>query len=158
MSTPVAPRSTADLEGLVGTTLGPTDWHTVDQDRIQAFADVTEDQQWIHVDVERANAGVFGAPIAHGLLTLSLGPRLLADLLSFEGFAHSVNYGYEKVRFPAPLPSGSRVRMSATVVSVDAVQGGAQVTTRCVFEREGSDKPVCVADSVARFLGGADEQ
>src|SRR5664279_6578901 len=109
-STPIKPTSVQDLKDLVGTKLGPTEWHDITQDRINAFADLTGDHQWIHVDPERANASDFGSTIAHGLYSLSIGPRFMEDLMAFDGFAHSLNYGYEKVRFPAPLPVGSRIR------------------------------------------------
>jgi len=146
------PRSVADLTALVGRELGPTRWVEVGQDRVDAFAEVTGDRQWIHLDVERAGASPMGGTIAHGLLTLSLGPAFTEELFSFEGFAHALNYGYEKVRFPAPTPVGSRVRMTATITDVRPVTGGAQVTTTQIFHREGSDKPVCVAESVGRFV------
>ncbi len=149
---PVRPTSVAELQELVGTTLGPTEWHEITQDRINAFADLTGDHQWIHVDPERAGASPFGSTIAHGLYSLSLGPRFTEELMAFDGFAHSLNYGYEKVRFPAPLPVGSRIRMTATIDSVDAVgEGAAQITTVQTFEREGTEKPICVARSVGRF-------
>ncbi len=146
------PGSTADLEGLIGRQLGPTSWVVVDQSKVDSFAETTGDRQWIHVDPERAAAGPAGGTIAHGLLTLSLGPTLTEELFSFEGFAMTLNYGYDKVRFPAPVPVGSRVRMTATVTAVTLVPGGAQVTTTQVFECEGSAKPVCVAESVGRFV------
>jgi acyl dehydratase len=156
---PVRPRSVADLLALRGRELGPTAWLPVTQERIDAFAGATDDRQWIHVDPERAAASPLGTTIAHGLLTLSLGPALVAQLIAFDGFAHSLNYGYDKVRFPAPVPAGSRVRMRATITAVDAVPGGCQVTTTQTIEREGGDKPVCVAASIGRFVeaeGGAD--
>jgi len=146
------PRSAKDLEALVGRELGPTNWVEVGQPRVDAFAEITGDRQWIHVDVERAAAGPMGGTIGHGLLTLALGPTFTEELFSFEGFALTLNYGYEKVRFPAPTPVGSRVRMTATVTDVRRVQGGAQVTTTQVFTVEGSAKPVCVAESVGRFV------
>jgi acyl dehydratase len=148
----VRPTSIADLQALVGQKLGPTEWHDITQERINAFADLTGDHQWIHVDPERANASAFGSTIAHGLYSLSIGPRFMEDLMAFDGFAHSLNYGYEKVRFPAPLPVNSRIRMHAEIVSVDDVgQGAAHIVTKQTFEREGSDKPICVAQSVGRF-------
>ena len=146
------PTSTADLQALIGTELGPTGWWEVTQERIDAFADLTGDHQWIHVDPARAAASPLGSTIAHGLLTLSLGPMLVEELIAFDGFAHSLNYGYAKVRFPSPLPVGSRVRMRATIVAVDPVANGAQVTVTQVFERDGSSKPVCVAESIGRFV------
>jgi acyl dehydratase len=150
------PTSVADLRALEGTELGPTDWLEITQDRIDAFAQVTGDHQWIHVDPERAAASPMGTTIAHGLLTLSLAPAFMEALMAFDGFAHALNYGYEKVRFPAPVPVGSRVRMRATVTEVTDVPGGAQVTTTQTIEVEGADKPVCVAQSVARFYERAD--
>jgi acyl dehydratase len=145
------PASVADLKELVGRELGPTDWVDVPQEKIDAFAEVTGDHQWIHVDPERAAESPMGSTIAHGLLTLSLGPAFMEALMSFEGFAHALNYGYEKVRFPAPVPVGSRLRMRAVVADVSEVTGGAQVTMTQTIEREGGDKPVLVAQAVARF-------
>jgi acyl dehydratase len=150
------PSSVADLRALEGTELGPTEWVQITQDTIDAFAQVTGDHQWIHVDPERAAASPIGSTIAHGLLTLSLAPAFMEALMSFEGFAHALNYGYEKVRFPAPVPVGSRVRMRAQVVDVADVPGGAQVTTTQTIEVEGGEKPVCVAQSVARFYERAE--
>ena len=146
------PTSVGELRELMGVPLGPTDWFEVTQQRVDAFAEITEDRQWIHVDPQRAAVSDLGTTIAHGLLTLSLGPKFLEDLIAFDGFAHSLNYGYEKVRFPAPLPVGSRLRMHATVTAVDDVLGGANMTAALRFEREGSEKPVCVAAAVARFV------
>ena len=149
---PIRPTTIQDLEDLVGTTLGPTEWHDITQQRIDAFAELTGDHQWIHVDPERAAASGFGSTSAHGLYSLSIGPRFMEDLMAFDGFAHSLNYGYDKVRFPAPLPVGSRIRMHAEIVSVDDVGGGsARIVTKQTFEREGSDKPICVAQSVGQF-------
>jgi acyl dehydratase len=145
------PSSVADLRALEGTELGPTAWLEITQDRIDAFADVTGDHQWIHVDPERAAAGPIGSTIAHGLLTLSLAPAFMEQLMAYDGFAHALNYGYDKVRFPAPVPVGSRVRLRATITEVADVPGGAQVTTTQTIEREGGDKPVLVAQAVARF-------
>jgi acyl dehydratase len=152
----VRPSSVADLRALEGTELGPTDWVEVTQAMIDAFAQVTGDHQWIHVDPERAAASPMGSTIAHGLLTLSLAPAFMEALMSYDGFAHALNYGYDKVRFPAPVPVGSRVRMRAAITEVAEVPGGAQVTTTQTIEREGGDKPVCVAQSVARFYERAD--
>lgn len=146
---PIRPTTIDQLRELIGRELGPTDWHEVTQDQIDAFADATGDHQWIHVDPEKAAAGPFGSTIAHGLLTLSLGPAFMAKLIGFGGFAHALNYGYNKVRFPAPVPVGSRVRMRATVESVTETPNGHQVTTNQVLEREGSDKPVLAAQAVA---------
>lgn len=146
------PRSVDELRALVGRELGPTGWVEVDQQLVDAFAAVTGDRQWIHVDVDRAASSWMGGTIAHGLLTLSLGPAFTEELFSFEGFAHALNYGYDKIRFPAPAPVGSKVRMTATITDVTPVDGGAQVTITQVFHVEGSDKPVCVAQSVGRFV------
>lgn len=151
------PANVQELRQLVGVELGPTAWHDVTQHSIDAFADVTGDHQWIHVDADRAAASQFGGTIAHGLYTLSRGPALMAELLAFDAFAHVINYGYEKVRFPAPLPVGSRLRMSATVRSVDDRGAGTAhfvVTQR--FEAEGSDKPTCVAEAAGRVTERVD--
>jgi acyl dehydratase len=143
------------LEEMVGTELGPTEPRTLDQATIDAFADVTGDHQWIHVDRERAAAGPFGATIGHGLFTLSLGPVLMEELIRFQGFAHVLNYGYGKVRFPSPTPVDSRIRMRLGITSVERVPGGgAQLTVSQTFEREGGEKPTCVAESLARIVEG----
>ena len=152
MSGRVFPRSASDLRELVGSVLGPTGWHAVDQRSVDSFAETTEDRQWIHVDPVRAATSSLGGTIVHGLFTLSLGPRFIDELISFDGFAHSLNYGYAKVRFPAPFPVGGRVRMHLAVDTVDEVPGGVQVTTTQTFELEGAQKPVCVAESLARFV------
>jgi acyl dehydratase len=149
---PVRPSTFAELEKLIGQELGPTEWYEITQERIDAFAAVTNDHQWIHVDPERAASSPFGSTIAHGLFSLSLGPQFSYQLIAFDGFAHSLNYGYDKVRFPAPVPVGSRLRMRSTVVSAEQLPGGIQVKTRQVVEREGSDKPVAVAEAVARVV------
>lgn len=150
--TPIRPTTIQDLQDLVGSELGPTEWHDITQERINAFAELTGDHQWIHVDPERASASGFGSTIAHGLYSLSMGPRFMEDLMAFDGFAHSLNYGYEKVRFPAPLPVGSRIRMHARIESVEDVGGGsAHIVTVQTFERDGAAKPICVAQSVGRF-------
>jgi acyl dehydratase len=139
-----------ELRSAEGETLGTSEWHEVTQDAIDAFADVTGDHQWIHVDVERAKDTPFGGTIAHGYYTLSLAPALSAQIVRYEGFAFALNYGLNRVRFPAPLPVGSRVRVTAKLASVEDIPGGAQMTLELTFEREGDDKPVCVAESVAR--------
>ncbi|MFD9679304.1 MaoC family dehydratase [Rhodococcus sp. NPDC059969] len=149
---PVRPSTFAELEKLIGQELGPTEWYDITQERINAFAEATNDHQWIHVDPERAASSALGSTIAHGLFSLSLGPQCSYQLIHFDGFAHSLNYGYDKVRFPAPVPVGSRVRMRATVVSAEQLPGGIQVKMSQVVEREGSDKPVVVAESVARVV------
>ena len=143
-----------ELRAKVGEELGVSDWHEVTQDAINAFADATGDHQWIHVDPERAAQTPWGSTIAHGLYTLSLGPQFTFAMFTIEGFAFGLNYGYNKVRFPAPLPVNSRIRMRATLSSVDDVPGGVQLTVTQAFEREGEEKPVCVAESVARMYTG----
>ncbi|MGO9342282.1 MAG: MaoC family dehydratase [Acidimicrobiales bacterium] len=140
------------LRGLVGKHLGWTDWHQVDQQQVNLFADATGDHQWIHVDPERAANGPFGGPIAHGYLTLSLAPVMLGQLLTVEGMAFGVNYGCNKVRFPSPVKVGSKLRMGAEVASVDDVPGGVQATYVLTIETEGSTKPSCVAEVVYRYL------
>jgi acyl dehydratase len=140
----------ASLKGREGETLAVSEWVLVDQERVNLFADATGDHQWIHVDPERAKAGPYGAPIAHGFLTLSLIPELAAKALKFDDVRMSVNYGLNKVRFPAPVPVGSRVRAHIALKSFEEIQGGAQVTMSVTIEREGGDKPVCVAEPVAR--------
>jgi acyl dehydratase len=143
-----------DLRALQGKTLGPSDWRTITQDDVTTFAGLTGDHQWIHVDVERARReGPFGTTIAHGNLTLSLIDGFRDQLLRATGFVLGVNYGWNKVRFPSPVPTGSRVRASVEVVSVEDVGGGWwQSTQRWTLEREGSLKPACVAESVGRVL------
>ena len=143
-----------DLKGLVGQEIGPTEWREVTQEDIDTFARLSGDDQWIHVDVERAkNESPFGTTVAHGNLTLSLIDGLRRGLIESTGFKLGVNYGWNKVRFPAPVPSGARVRARAEVVEVDDVGGGWwQVVTRFTVEVEGNEKPACVADSVGRAL------
>lgn len=141
----------ADLEPLVGEPLGHSDWITVDQARVNAFAEATEDRQWIHVDPERAKAGPFGRPIAHGFLTLSLIPYFFETGFSVRDTRMVVNYGLNKVRFTAPVPVGSRLRAAFKLLALDDVAGGArQLTVEVSIECEGSAKPVCVAESLAR--------
>ena len=143
-----------ELKSAIGQELGVSDWYEVTQDAINEFAEVTQDFQWIHVDPERAAQTPFGGTIAHGLFTLSLGPKFSYEIMQLEGFAFGLNYGYGKVRFPAPLPVGSKVRMRATLTAVDDVPGGVQITVTQTFEREGGEKPVCVAESLARAYTG----
>ena len=142
-----------DLRGAAGTDLGVSDWHTVSQEQINAFAEATGDHQWIHVDTERAAAGPFGTTIAHGFLTLALTPTLLHEIYEVRGVTMAINYGANRVRFPAPLPSGASVRARARLESVEEVSGGAQVVTHVEVEAEGATKPCCAADLVTRFLG-----
>jgi acyl dehydratase len=137
---------------LVGRELGPTDWLEVDQERIDTFARATDDPQWIHVDPVRAAEGPFGTTIAHGYLTLSLCVPLMSRTLGLTGYRMGINYGVNKVRFPAPLPSGSRIRGRFTVLSVDEVEGGEQGVVLATIEREGGEKPVCVAELVVRMM------
>jgi acyl dehydratase len=144
--------SAAALRDAIGKTLGPSAWLTIDQARIDLFADATDDHQWIHVDVERAKQGPFGAPIAHGYLTLSLVSHFLPQLLVVPTARMGVNYGCNKVRFPAPVPVGSRIRASGEIVSVEDVPGAVQVVVRVTVEIEGGAKPACVVDSVSRFV------
>jgi acyl dehydratase len=139
-----------ELKAAVGTTVGQSDWVSVDQERINTFADATGDHQWIHVDPERAADGPFKTTVAHGYLTLSLIPMFAADVIAVKGARMGINYGLNRVRFPAPLPSGSRVRATFELVSVEEVEGGVQVVTKVVIEREGGEKPVCVAETVSR--------
>ena len=142
------------LRELIGQQLGPSDWHEVTQDQVDAFAQLTGDDQWIHVDVERARRdSPFGTTVAHGNLTLSLIDGFRRDVLQASGFKLGVNYGWNKVRFPAPVPIPSKLRASSEVVSVDEIgDGWWQVVTRFTVEIEGGEKPVCVADSVGRAL------
>ncbi len=137
----------------VGEHLGYSAWHSVTQEQVNKFADATGDHQWIHIDVERAKAGPFGGPIAHGYLTLSLAPILLAQVLQVEGVKMGVNYGTNKVRFPSPVPVGSNLRLGAQLASVEDVPGGKQVTIVATFEVEGAAKPSCVAELVFRYFG-----
>jgi len=140
-----------DLRALVGSELGASSWLEVDQERINAFADATDDRQWIHVDPERAAAGPFGTTIAHGYLTLSLLIPMWAEILEVRSAPTMVNYGLGKVRFPAPVPVGSRLRLTARLAAVEDVAGGVKLTVDAVVEREGGDKPVCVAQPVFNF-------
>jgi acyl dehydratase len=143
----------AELPSLKGQELGTSDWYEVTQEAVNLFADATGDHQWIHVDVERAKKeSPFGGPIAHGFLTLSLIPRFLPQLYTFTGFSMGVNYGLEKVRFPSPVPVGSKLRAKAVIDEVTDIKGGVQVLTTVTFEVEGSPKPACVAASVVRQL------
>jgi acyl dehydratase len=140
----------ADLATRVGQPLGSSDWVVVDQARIQAFADATLDHQWIHLDAERAAAGPFGGTIAHGFLTLSLLPRMFETGFVVDDVRMGVNYGLNRVRFPAPVPSGGRLRGHFKLTAYEALPGGAQLTVEVSVELEGSSKPVCVAESVTR--------
>jgi len=140
------------LKALVGQDLGHSDWHEITQERVDAFADATDDHQWIHVDVERAKAGPFGGTIAHGYLTLSLAPSLIREVLQVDGVRMGVNYGLNKLRFPAPVPVGSKLRVGVRLAAVDDVGGGGvQVTIDATFEVEGGEKPVCAAQILSRY-------
>jgi acyl dehydratase len=139
------------LPGLAGTDLGYTAYRTVTQDQVNLFADATDDHQWIHVDPERAKQGPFGAPIAHGFLTLSLAVPFWTELLDVKGVTTKVNYGLDKVRFPAPVAVGSRVRMTATVAEVVEVRGGYQIAVDQTIEIDGGTKPAVVARGLYRF-------
>jgi acyl dehydratase len=142
------------MKALLGKTIGPSEWRQVTQADIDAFADLTGDHQWIHTDVERAaKESPFGTTIAHGNLTLSLSDGMRMELMSSSGFKLAVNYGWNRVRFPAPVPAGSRIRATAEIAEIDEVEGGwFQVVTRFTVEVEGSEKPSCVADNVGRVL------
>lgn len=140
-----------ELKALTGKDLGHTDWLEIDQGRVNTFADATDDHQWIHVDQERAAEGPFGGTIAHGYLTLALLIPLMTQLLDISGVRMSINYGLDKVRFPAPVPVGAKIRLKGQVASVDEVKGdGVQITIDFTVEIEGSDKPACVARGVYR--------
>ena len=143
--------SLAALRESVGEHLGYSDWHTVTQEQINAFADATGDHQWIHVDPEAAAQGPFGTTIAHGFLTLSLLPMLTMQVLRVDGVRMGVNYGLNKVRFPAPVPSGSVIRAGLRILSAEDIVGGTQVVNEVTIERDGGDKPCCVAQSVVRY-------
>lgn len=140
-----------DLRAAAGEHLGYSDWFVVDQPRVTAFAEATEDRQWIHVDTDRAAQGPFGGTVAHGYLLLSLLPALVGQVYRMAGVRMALNYGLNRVRFPAPVPTGSRVRAGARLVSVeDAADGGVQVAVEVTVEREGGTKPCCVAETLAR--------
>ncbi len=144
----------AELPSLKGQQIGVSEWFEVTQDRVNTFADATDDHQWIHVDPQRATAeSPFGGPIGHGFLTLSLFVPMWSQVLQVTDITMGVNYGLNKVRFPAPVPVGSRIRLVATLLDVEEVKGGVQLTVSGVVEREGSDKPVCVLESLTRLYG-----
>ena len=144
----------AELPSLKGQLLGVSEWFEITQQRVNTFADATDDHQWIHVDVERASReSPFGGPIGHGFLTLSLFVPMWSQVLTVTDATMAVNYGLNKVRFPAPVPVGSKIRLTATLVDVEEVKGGLQLTVGGVVEREGGDKPVCVLEALMRFYG-----
>ena len=141
------------VEGLksnVGQHLGYSEYLEITQERVQQFAEATGDFQWIHIDVERAKSGPFGGPIAHGYLTLSLGPMLYPTVVRIDGFSMGVNYGANKIRFPSPVPVGSRVRLGVKLLEVEEIANGVQMTMEFTFECEGSSKPSCVAEIIFR--------
>ena len=142
----------SELAGLVGQEVTLSDWITITQEQVNLFAQATGDHQWIHVDVEKAKAGPFGGPIAHGYLTLSLIPQFFLSSLKVVQARMGVNYGLNKVRFPAPVPVGSRLRARMTLLKSEPIeQGGVQMTWQVAIEREGALKPVCVAETIARY-------
>lgn len=142
----------ADLIGSEGTALGPTDWLAIEQDRVDGFAEVTGDHQWIHVDAERARSGPFGGTIAHGYLTMSLVNFFLPDLIEVRGFAHAVNVGADRLRFLNPVKTGSRIRATGEIVGAEEMKGGIQAVVRVTVEIEGADKPACVVDTISRYF------
>ena len=141
-----------NFHSLVGKHLGYSEWHEITQEQVNLFADATDDHQWIHVDPERAKDGPFGRTIAHGYLTLSLGPGLLGEVVVVKGMSLGVNYGATKVRFPSPVPVGAKLRLGVEVATVEDVKDGVQVALDLTFEVEGSDKPSCVAQVVYRYF------
>jgi acyl dehydratase len=143
-----------EVKAHVGEELGVSEWHEVTQEAIDDFAAVTGDDQWIHLDEERAKETPFGGTIAHDYYTLSLAPMFSYKMFKVDGFAFGVNYGLNRVRFPAPMPVGDKVRMRAKLAAVEDIPGGVQITTELTFEREGGDKPVCVAESLSRAYTG----
>lgn len=142
----------AELQASVGERIGPSAWVTIDQKKIDLFAEVTGDHNWVHLDTERAEASDFGSTIAHGFLTLSLIGQFSPELIAIRECPTTINYGLEKVRFPAPCPKGSRLRATAEIVSVEPMGQGCQLALQYVIEREGYDKPVCVALQLSRRL------
>ncbi len=143
-----------EVKAHLGEELGVSEWHEVTQEAIDEFAELTGDHQWIHVDPERARQTPFGGTIAHGYYTLSLAPRFSYAMFTLDGFAFGVNYGLNRVRFPAPMPVGGKVRMRARLAEVEEVPGGLEIATELTFERKGGEKPVCVAESLARVYTG----
>jgi acyl dehydratase len=147
-----------ELLDLVGTELGTSDWVDIDQARIDRFADATGDHQWIHVDPERAATGPFGTTIAHGYLTLSLVVPMIEAILQVTDKTSSINYGLDKVRFPAAVPVDSKIRMRATLAEATEIPGGVQVVLDCVIEIDGADRPACVARAIHRHLAEEPER
>jgi acyl dehydratase len=151
MSAPRIFASPRDLIGQERLALVPTDWLTIDQARIDQFADATGDHQWIHVDPARAAAGPFGTTIAHGYLTLSLAAMFLPQLIDVRGFSHGVNVGTDRTRFLSPVPVGSRIRGRGEIVAVEEIKGAIQSTVRITIDIDGADKPACVVDTISRY-------
>ncbi len=152
MSTPIVLSGLAAVQEAKGRHLGHSDWLEITQERVDQFAEATGDHQWIHVDVERSRQGRFGGTIAHGYLTLSLASYFLPQIVRYEGFAMAVNYGVDKVRFPAPVPVGSRIRAGAEITEVTDVGTGVQVKTIITIEIEDGEKPACVIESLSRWF------
>ena len=136
----------------VGRQVGPTDWVTITQEQINQFAEATLDNQWIHVDTERAKDGPFGGPIAHGYLTMSLAAYFLGQMVRVSNISMGINYGADKVRFPSPVPVGSRLRATGEIIDAKEVSGGVQATVRVTIERDGGDKPAAIVETVSRYL------
>ena len=151
MATPRVFDGVDDVKAAEGDHLGYSDWLEITQERVNTFAEATGDHQWIHVDVERAKAGPFGGTIAHGYLTLSLASYFLPQIARYEGFTMAVNYGTDKVRFPAPVKVGSRIRAGAQLAEVSEVSGGIQTRVIITIEVEGGEKPACVIESLSRW-------
>ena len=151
MTAPQIYASPRDLIGQEGTRFGPSDWIAVEQDRVNGFAEVTGDHQWIHLDVERATAGPFGGTIAHGYLTMSMVNLFLPELVEVRGFTHAVNVGADRLRFLSPVRVGSRIRATGEVVTVEEIKGAVQAVVRVVIEIEGSDKPALTIDTISRY-------
>lgn len=143
----------AEFESAAGTELGPTEWLVVDQERVNNFAQATDDHQWIHVDPDRAASGPFGGTIAHGLLTLSLLPRFMHDLYRVDNVAMAINYGFNKVRFITPVPVGAKLRASSRITQVDKIDTAVQATLVTTIEVEGAAKPAAVIESIVRYVG-----
>ena len=139
------------MMGQEGALLGPTDWLSIDQDRVNGFAEVTGDHQWIHVDPDKAKDGPFGGTIAHGYLTMSLANFFLPDLIEVRGFSHAVNVGADRLRFLSPVKVGSRIRAAGEIITVEEIKGAVQSVVRVTIEIEGSEKPACVIDTISRY-------
>lgn len=142
----------SEFKAAVGERVGPTEWREITQDQVNLFADATDDHQWIHVDVEKAKAGPFGGPIAHGYLSLSLLPSFMQRLFRVQGIRMGINYGLNKVRFPTPVPVGAKIRASAEIVEVKDTPAGVLSTLRVTLEVDGKDKPACVAESLSLYV------